>query len=132
MSALLQKQTSFNAPSQNIIAGAETLMAYSGRVEVGFQTVRAIIKGFVQLTFPAGSTGIILRLRRGAGITAVLVAGGNTENATPAPGKVGDYSIVFSEQLLGLEFVDYSLTVGIPGTGSNTNAFIASIEVELL
>jgi hypothetical protein len=132
MPAPLQKQIVTVAPSANIIAGAETLIAYSFRCEVGFQTVRSIIKGFAQLTFPAGTTGIQQRIRRGVGITGILVAGSNTENATAAPGKVGDYCIVFSEQLAGVEFVDYTYTIAISGTGANTNCFIAGIEVELL
>ena|ERR1051326_2080145 len=132
MSAPLQKQCVANAPSANILAGAETLMAYTGRVEANFRTVRAVVKGWLQLTFPAGSTGLVLRIRRGNGIAGAVVAGGNTETAGIAAGKVGDYSIQFSEQLIDPEFVDYSLTAAITGTGNNTNAFIATIEAELL
>jgi uncharacterized protein (DUF1501 family) len=107
-------------------------MAYTGRLEVGLQTVRAIIKGWLQITFPAASTGLILRIRRGFGTTGVVVAGGNTETAGVAAGKIGDYALHFSEQILNAEFVDYSLTAAITGTGNNTAAQITTIEGELL
>ncbi len=132
MSALLQKNVQVVAPSANIIGAAETLMVYSGKVDLSLQTARLVIKAWLQITLAAGTTGLILRLRRGNGVTGALVAGGNTETAGLAAGKVCDLDLNFSEQLVNQDFADYSLTVQQAGAPANTLANIATIEVELL
>ena len=127
MSAILQKQVT-SAASLTTSANTELLCAYSGRMEANFPTIRAIIRGWVQVAFAASTTGVILRLRRGNGITGTVVAGGNTQLVTAS--TTTQASIWFSEQLLNVEFADYSLTIQTVAAGANSTVNLAQIEVE--
>lgn len=129
MSSIMQKQC---VPGSALVTvtNTELLLAYSGRVEVPLPTIKAIIKGWLQIVLSAGTTGIILRLRRGNGIAGAVVAGGNTETVTAS--TTVDLSIKFAEQLLNFEFADYSLTVQTVAAGANSTINLATIEVELI
>jgi hypothetical protein len=129
MSGILQKQQTTGAALVTV-TNTELLLAYSGRVEATFPTIRSIIKGWLQVALSAGTTGIILRLRRGNGIAGTLVAGGNTQTVTAS--TTVDASIKFSEQLLNVEFADYSLTIQTVAAGANSTINLASIEVETI
>jgi hypothetical protein len=113
-----------------MVTTAETLAAYSGRVEIPYQTIRAIIKGWLQAGWATGTTGVILRLRRGNGITGAVIAGGNTEPATAA--TASDLTIKWAEQLLNAEYADYSLTVQQVGATANGTINLSAIEVEMI
>ncbi len=127
MSSILQKQAGVGSALVTV-TNTELLLAYSGRLEVTYQTIRTIIKGWLQIVLSAATTGIILRLRRGNGITGAVVAGGNTETVTAS--TTIDLSIKFTEQLINAEFADYSLTVQTVAAGANSTINLATIEVE--
>ncbi len=130
MSNIIQKTVGVGA-AITLVTTAETLVAYSGQAKVTFATMRAIILGWLQIVYGTGTTGIILRIRRGNGITGAVVAGGNTETAGVAAAAVGDLSIKFSEQLIGQDFADYSLTVQQVAATANGTVNLAQLEAEL-
>jgi hypothetical protein len=115
-----------------LVTVAETLVAYSGQAKVTFPTMRAITLGWLQIVYGAGTTGIILRIRRGNGVAGAVVAGGNTETAGVAAAAVADLSLKFSEQLIGQDFADYSLTAQQVAAGGNGTVNLAQLEAELL
>jgi hypothetical protein len=128
MSSILQKQQGQAiAPPITITTTTETLCAYSGRVEANLATLTSIIKGWATITTGAGTTALVFRLRRGNGITGAVVA---TVTITTAASVTVMDVIKFAEQLLNVEFADYSLTVQQTGAGANGSIVLAMIEVE--
>jgi hypothetical protein len=107
---------------------AETLIAYSGPVRINNQTMRIIIKAWLQLVISATSTGLILRIRRGNGVSGAVVAGGNTQTITAS--TTDDFRIEFTEQVSNAEFVDYSLTAAVVAASANSTANLATITAE--
>lgn len=130
MSSILQKQTAIASALSLGAANAETLVAYSGRVEATYPTLRYIIKGWAQIAFGTGVTGLILRLRRGNGVNGAVAAGGNTQTATLS--TTDDFAIVFNEQILNAEFQDYSLTAQTVGATGVCTVNLGTIEVETI
>ncbi len=132
MSAVIQKAVGIVASPISLVTTTETLVAYSGQARTTFPTMRAFISAWLQIVYGATTTGVILRIRRGNGITGAVVAGGNTETAGVAAATVQDLSIKFSEQLINSEFADYSLTVQQVAATTAGTAQMGSIEAELL
>ena len=126
MSNYLQVQVASSAALVTT-ANTELLIAYSGRMEANLATLRSIIKGWAQIALSAGTTGLITRFRRGNGITGTVVAGGNTQTVTASTTVTVD--LQFSEQLLNVEFADYSFTVQTVAAGANSTINLAQIEV---
>ena len=131
MPAVLQKQVGNGGPI-TLVTTAETLIAYSGKCELAMQTMRLIIKAWLQIVYGTAATGIILRIRRGNGTTGAVVAGGNTETAGVAAAAVADLSIQFAEQIINQEFSDYSLTAQQVAATGNATANLGQIEVEAI
>lgn len=130
MSSILQKQIGLANGNPSLVTTAELAAAYSGRVEVPLPTVRAIIKGWAFLQTGNTVTGVVLRIRRGLGVTGTVIAGGPI--LTAAAGVLVDTSIKWAESLNNAEFADYTLTVTQIGATSNGTIQYASIEVELI
>jgi hypothetical protein len=131
MSAVIQKAVGIVASPISLVTTTETLVAYSGQVRCTFQSMRAFISGWVLVVYGATTTGVILRIRRGNGITGAVVAGGNTETAGVAAATVQGLNIKFSETIVNGEFADYSLTVQQVGATTAGTAQMGSIEAEL-
>lgn len=127
MSSILQKQCTVGAALVTA-TNTELLLAYSGRMEANLQTFRSIIKGWCQVVLSAATTGLILRIRRGNGITGTVVAGGNTQTVTAS--TTDDFNIIFAESLNNVEFADYSFTGQTVAAGANSTFNLTSIEVE--
>ena len=129
MSAILQKQVGIGV-AVTIVTTAETLICYSGRVEANLGTLRSVIRGWLQIAMSAASTTLTLRIRRGNGIAGAVVAGGNAENVVAS--NTDDFNITFAEQLLNVEFADYSLTAQMAGANANSTVNLSMIEVEFI
>lgn len=130
MSSILQKQIGIAAGNPSIVGATELVIAYTGRCEVNTPTCRAIIKGWALLQTGTGTTGVVLRIRRGNGITGAVVAGGPVINVAGV--LIMDTSIKFAESLVNAEYADYTLTVVQIGASANGTVQYASIEVELI
>lgn len=130
MSSILQKQVGINSAAVTLVTTAETLLAYSGRVEITYQTIRSIVKGYLQGTWGTAATGVITRIRRGNGLLGAVFIGGATELVTAVTSS--DLSIKYAEQLLNAEFADYSLTVQQVAATGNGSVSLATIEVEMI
>jgi hypothetical protein len=129
MANILQKATGFGA-AITVTTTTETLVAYSGRAEISFQTIRALVKGWLQIATGTGTTGLQLRLRRGNGVGGSLLAGGNTQVVSAS--ATDDFNIISAEQLLNQEYQDYSFTVQQVGATGNATVNLGSIEVEMI
>ena len=127
MSSILQKQV-VTASALATVTNTELLLAYSGRMEANLATLRSIIRGWCQIVLSAATTGLITRFRRGNGITGTQVAGGNTQTVSASTTVTVD--LQFSEQLINVEFADYSFTVQTVAAGANSTINLAQIEVE--
>jgi len=130
MSNVLQKQVGLAAAAVTLTTTAETLLAYSGQVRINNQTMRLIIKAWCQIAASANTTGIILRIRRGNGISGTVVAGGFTQAA--AASVTDDFKLEFAEQIVNAEFADYSLTAQMVAATANSTANLAQIEAEAI
>jgi hypothetical protein len=129
MSAILQKTVGIGS-AVTLVTTTETLVAYSGQLRNTFPTLRAIIKGWLQIVYGTNTTGVQLRIRRGNGISGAVVAGGNTETAGVAAAAVADLAIKFAESVQNAEFQDYSLTVQQVAASANGTVNLAMIEAE--
>ena len=130
MSSILQKQIGIAAGNPQIVTTAELAAAYTGRCEVNTPTCRAIIKGWVLIQTGTGTTGVVLRIRRGNGITGAVIAGGSV--IAVAGAVMLDTSIKWAESLVNAEFADYTLTVVQLAASANGVVQYASIEAELI
>jgi hypothetical protein len=130
MSSILQKQVGVLPGLIALTLNTETLVAYTGRCEAIAPTLRAIVRGWLNLTLGTGVTGITTRIRRGNGITgAVVLVGG----ATALPALINtDFTTIAVETLQNVEYADYSLTVQQIGGSGSGNILIGTIEVELI
>ena len=129
MSNVLQKQVQYvstgSAPS-----AAEAQVAYSGRVQVTLPTVRAIIKGWLNASSATGTTNWFVRIHRGNGVAGAAI--GQASMVTITAGNSYDIWVEASEQLLNMEFVDYTLTLQASGGTAATFFQAAMLEVELI
>lgn len=132
MPDIIQKQRADTSAAVTLTTTSETLIAYSGKCPVSFATMRMIVKGWLQIVYGTGATGIILRIRRGNGTTGSVLAGGNTETVGVAAAAVGDLSIQASESVAGQDFADYSLTAQQVAAGGNGTVNLGGIEVEAI
>lgn len=132
MPAIIQKQAADAAAAVTLVTTAETVLIYSGRCELTFPTMRAIARGWLQIVYGTGTTGVILRIRRGNGLSGTVLAGGNTETAGVAAAAVADLSIQASESVAGNEFADYTLTAQQVAATANGTVNLAHIEVETI
>jgi hypothetical protein len=130
MSSILQKQVGVLPGLIALTLNNEILVAYTGRCEAIAPTLRAIVRGWLNLTLGTGVTGITTRIRRGNGITgAVVLVGG----ATSLPALINtDFTTIAVETLQNVEYADYSLTVQQIGGSGSGNILIGTIEVELI
>jgi hypothetical protein len=130
MSSILQKQIGTSVPTGIPLNIGETFACYTGRCEVTAPTVRAIIRAWALITTGSGNTGMVLRIRRGSGLTGPSVAGGYVLNM--AAGVNADTHLIFAESLNNAEYADYSLTLMPQGANAAGLINISSIEVELI
>lgn len=130
MSSILQMQQGLaQATPITVTTTAETLVAYTGRVECNLPTLTSIIEGWLSITTGTGVTALVLKLRRGDGITGTVVATATVFNTAS---QLVEHSIKFSEQLINQEYADYSLTVtqtGATGNGSITNGHVMCSQI---
>lgn len=130
MSSVLQKAVSpVLSSAVTLVTTAETLVVYSGRCEIQYQTVRALISGWVNVLIGTTATAIVLRLRRGNGITGALIA---TMTINVTAGNTVECEVRFNEQLLNQEFQDYSLTAQQTAATANGTVNLAEIAVEMI
>ena len=129
MSNVLQKQVYSGVPF-GPAAGSEYQAAYSGRVQVTLPTVRAIVKGWLSAVPATGTTYWQLRIVRGNWLTGNQV--GPTVYSYPTVAKNDEMCLQVSEQLLNMEFVDYSLAFTASGASANTSFSACLLEVELI
>jgi len=129
MSSVLQKQVGIGS-AVNIPNVTETLVAYSGRVSVTTQTIRAVIKGWANVTQGASTTALVARIRRGNGVTGTIVA---TATIFVTAANLGiEVNVWFAEQVINAEFQDYSLTLQQTAGGAPGTANLAQIEAETI
>jgi len=107
------------------------MIAYSGRVQVTLPTVRAIVKCFCNCVPGPSTTSFRLRLFRGNTNTGTPM--GNSAFIVPAAGALAaEITLTWSEQLLSMEYVDYSVWLQqAAATGSGTTQMVL-LEVELI
>lgn len=130
MSSILQKQVGIATAAVTLTTTTETQVAYSGRVEATYPTTRMVIKGWANVTQGGSTTALVARLRRGNGIAGTVVATA-TIFVTAANSPI-EVNVWFAEQLLNIEFQDYSLTLQQTGAVANGTANLAQIEVETI
>lgn len=130
MSSVTQKQVGIAAAAVTLVTTAETLIAYSGRVEIQYQTIRSVIRGWANVTWGTGTTSAILRFRRGNGLTGTIVATTGNVNVTAAQTTAID--LQFAEQIINGEFNDYSLTIQQNAATANGTVNLAQIECEMI
>lgn len=129
MSVSLQKLVT-SVAALTSAGNAELFVAYSGQLRATFQTVRAIAKGWAQITFSAATTGVILRLRRGNGLAGAVAAGGTTQAATASVTQ--NFSLWFSEQLINADFADYTFSIQSVAGGANCTVVLGQLETETI
>jgi hypothetical protein len=129
MSSILQKQVTYTSAG-SAPGAAQVQVAYSGRVQVTLPTVRAIIKGWVNTVAATGTTMFQLRIYRGNGLAGTVI--GNASAVTVTAGNYFDIWVEASEQLLNMEFVDYTLGFTAVGASGGTSFNGAMLEVELI
>ncbi len=130
MSSVLQMQQGLAQSTPiTVTTTTETLVAYTGRVEANLPTLRSIIECWLSITTGTGVTALVLNIRRGNGITGAIVATCTVFNTAS---QLVEHNLYFSEQLLNVEFADYSFTVtqtGATGNGSITNGIITCTQI---
>jgi len=129
MSNVLQKQVNW-VSGVSVPTSAQTQILYSGRVQVTLPTVRAVVKGFMNIT--SGTSCVILQARvyRGQFATGSGVGSNILRNTTA--GNSDELNFAWSEQLLNVEYVDYSVTLTCVSATAASTVNIGLLEIELI
>ncbi len=132
MAEVLEKEVVVSATNVTLVTTGETVIISSGPLKMPFQTARAIIKAWAQLTTGAATTTVTPRIRRGTAVGGTLVGEANAEDVKAAAGSTEPFFIMASEARAGEESVEYSLTLQQAAATGNGTVLQAGIEVEFL
>jgi len=114
------------------VTTAETLALYSGLVSTPWDTSRVFILGWFQFTSGAAVTALTPRIRRGNGITGILVGDAVVEQLFVAAGSTEHRMILVSEERQNTDSVDYSLTVQQTAGAANGTVLQSGVIVFVL
>lgn len=132
MAEVLEKVVNTSATNVTLTTTSETVIISSGLLTMPFQTARAVIKAWAQLTTGAATTTVTPRVRRGTAVGGTLVGEANAITIGAAAGSNEQYFIMASEARAGEESVQYSLTLEQASATGDGTALQAGIEVEFL
>lgn len=130
MAELLEKGIGRTTADITVVTTAEIVAATSEALAPPRAGVRALIKGYVELSTGVGTSAVTARIRRGTGITAPLVSEASTEGATAV--EAATWVVTAVETLGDLGTVTYVVTIQQTGASGNGIINNATIEVELL
>lgn len=108
---------------------AETQILDSGRVAVSMPTMRSVVTVLANVSVAASNTTLNGRLHRGPGILGATLL---TTTINTTSGWSQDISIVFSEQVLNAESVEYTFSLIQNGAGGPGTANWAVLRVDLI
>lgn len=132
MAEVLEKVANVSGTNVTLTTTSETVIISSGLLIMPFQTARALIKAWVQLTTGAATTTVTPKIRRGTTVTGTLVGEANAITIGAAAGSNEQFFIMASEARFGEESVQYSLTLEQASATGDGTALQAGIEVEFL
>lgn len=112
------QQTALNPWQQNV----ESICALLPPFEVPKDSVQVLLMGLMCGTVPAGTSNILLQIRRGATITSPLIIGINLPGF--APGSTSGWSLIGVDVLSLAATAQYCLTALTTGA-SAANVFVA-------
>lgn len=132
MSNILAKQGGTTLLTGTLVTTAETQILYSGRVYLPFQSIRSIIKCWVQVIGGTAITTLTARIRKGNGITGTEVGTPQAMQFNAGAGNCQEFSRIVSETLNNVEFADYSLTLTQAAATGNGTVANAAMEVDII
>lgn len=109
------------AANTNIPTTTETIVAQLDGVTTDGASRRVELNGLVDLTTGAGTTAVVLRIRRGTTITGTVVGTADTDTIIGAAGSTDPYAIQEIDTPGDVNNLSYVLTVQQTGaTGAGT------------
>lgn len=133
MAEVLEKDVTYDRLGAITVPGStETLVLTSGRVIVPTATAKAHVRAWMQIVTSINTTHLILRIRRGTGLTGTIISSPEQENIAVTAGDMTHLSMEATDEVSGVESVQYVATIQEIGATGNGTTKQACIAVELL
>lgn len=113
-----------------VVTTNETIAATVPGVSTPRAGVKIELEGFLQLTTGANTTGITVRVRRGAAITDPVVAEANVEQVEAAAGSTEGHEVFFEDTPGEVAGQTYVLTVQQAAATTNGSVVFARLKAK--
>ena len=112
--------TSFGTDA-TLLTTTETLIVTSPLVRSHLNSALITVSAYAQLTTGVATTGVVVRIRKGASLAGALIGESNTITIGAAAGSTEVFSMLLTDQLEGEQITQYSLTLQqVAATGNGT------------